>query len=171
MDEPLVLAREALTYYLKTGRYLKLPADSKLLKQKAAGVFICLKKDGRLRGCMGTVQGTKPSLAEEIVYNTVLAATADPRFPPVSFSELDKIELAVDILSAPEPAAATELNPKVYGVIVTNGQKSGLLLPDLEGVNTIAEQLKIAKLKAGLKEGESYQLYRFTVQRFAETQS
>lgn len=168
MNEPLVLAREALTYFLKTGCYLKPSSQLKLVKQKSAGVFVCLKKEGRLRGCMGTIKSTKPTLAEEIVYNTVLAATADPRFPPISYSELTEIQLAVDILSPPEPAVISELNPKVYGIIVASEQKLGLLLPDLEGVKTTKEQIKIAKLKAGISEEESYQLYKFTVERFAE---
>lgn len=171
MDEAVVLAREAVTYFLKTGSYLKPSSEFKLLQQKPTGVFVCLKKNGRLRGCMGTIKGTKTNLAEEIIYNTVLAATADPRFPPVSYSELTEIKLAVDVLSAPEPAVFSELDPKVFGVIVASGQKLGLLLPDLEGVNTVAEQIKIAKLKAGISEEENYQLYKFTVQRFAEESS
>lgn len=172
MDEkffkPVELAKEALSYYLKTGNYLK-PSESLNLQDEGSGVFVCLKKDGRLRGCMGTIKRTKPSLAEEIIYNTVMAATVDPRFPPVQLHELEQIKLAVDILSHPEPTTVSELNPKVYGIIVVQGPKVGLLLPDLEGVSTVEEQLRIAKLKAGLSVDDvSFQLFRFTVQRFAE---
>lgn len=168
MHESLKLAKKALVYFLKTGLYFKPPENSLLSKQKSSGVFVCLKKEGRLRGCMGTIKSTKPTLAEEIIYNTVLAGTADPRFPAVQLHELDQLKFAVDILSIPEPTTFNELNPKVYGLIVASGPKVGLLLPNLEGVKTSEEQLRIAKLKAGLSDDEPYQLYKFTVQRFEE---
>lgn len=136
------------------------------LKQPA-GVFVSLKKHGQLRGCIGTIVPTRSSAAEEIVQNAISAATNDPRFPKVDASELDELEYSVDILGRPEPVESLDqLDPSRYGVIVSRGSKRGLLLPDLEGVDTVEEQVEIARHKADIGPGEQVKLERFEVMRY-----
>lgn len=123
--------------------------------------------DGSLRGCIGTYVPTKENLAEEIRDNAIAAAVEDPRFLPVSTNELDDIKVSVDILSEPEEVSGiNQLDPKKYGIIVAKGYRRGLLLPDLEGIDTVQEQLKIARRKAGILDNEKITVYRFTVERF-----
>lgn len=136
------------------------------LVDRKAGVFVSLHKAGKLRGCIGTIVPARACLAEEILRNAYAATHEDPRFPPVAPCELGEIEVSVDVLGAPEPASCEELDAKRYGVIVTKGLRRGLLLPDLEGVETVEEQLAIAKRKAGIGETESDVLIeRFEVVR------
>jgi len=136
------------------------------LRRKRAGVFVCLKKDGELRGCIGTIEPVSPSIAEEIRGNAINSATRDPRFLPVSTDELDRLTYSVDVLGEPEEIPdMSYLDPKDYGVIVRSGPRSGLLLPDLEGVDTAADQVRIAMMKAGIKSGEPVTLQRFKVTR------
>jgi AmmeMemoRadiSam system protein A len=127
---------------------------------------VCLKKDGQLRGCIGTIQPATGSLAEEIRDNAISSATRDPRFEPVSRAELDQLTYSVDVLGEPEDIPdMSYLDPKVYGVIVRSRARSGLLLPDLEGVDTAEEQVRIATMKAGIGPGEPVELQRFKVTR------
>lgn len=164
MDDYTKLAKEALETYIKTGKTLYLtdiPEDM----EKRAAVFVSLKKDGRLRGCIGSLEPTTDSVAEEIINYAICAGTRDPRFLPVEEGELDKLVYSVDVLSEPEPAGAEGLDPKVYGVIVSDGFRRGVLLPDLEGVDTVEEQIKIALSKAGINPGSPYKIERFTVTR------
>jgi len=129
---------------------------------------VSLHTGGALRGCIGTIGPTQPTLAEEIVHNAVQASTADPRFPPLTESELDSLEIKVDVLHPPERVGSLgELDPSVYGVITTCGWKRGLLLPDLEGVDTCEQQVAIAMSKGGIQEGEPISLERFKVDRYA----
>jgi hypothetical protein len=122
-----------------------------------------------LRGCIGTIEPVRNSLAHEIAENACAAATRDPRFPPVTREELEEIILSVDVLSTPEPVSSTgELDPSKYGVIVTKGPLRGVLLPDLPGVRTVEEQLGIALRKAGITNPEHVQISRFTVDRHSE---
>ncbi len=139
------------------------PAD---LFQRRAGAFVTLHTiDGDLRGCIGTFLPTTADLAHEIAQNAISAALEDPRFEPVSADELDKIVVSVDILSTPEEVKSeSELDPKKYGIIVESGWRRGLLLPDLEGVDTVEEQIRIAMAKAGIRKYDK--IYRFTVQRY-----
>ena len=133
---------------------------------RRAGVFVSLKKDGRLRGCIGTIQAVQPSIAEEIVHNAISAATHDPRFSPVGEDELEMLSVSVDVLGDAEPVTSLEeLDVKRYGVIVTKGGRRGLLLPDLDGVDTVEEQIKIAREKAGIAPDEEVRLERFEVIR------
>lgn len=136
-----------------------------MLEQRSAA-FVCIKKQGQLRGCIGTFLPSYKNLAEEIARNALAAGMQDPRFSPVTERELADLEYSVDILSRPEFCTRDELDPKKYGVIVTAGSRRGLLLPDLEGVDTVAEQLRIACQKAGISPQESYSIERFEVQRF-----
>ena len=125
-----------------------------------------IKKDGELRGCIGTIQPTEESIAEEIIRNAIQSGTQDPRFYPVEKDELEKLVYSVDVLGKPEPIEYTsQLDVKEYGVIVESGYKKGLLLPDLEGVDSVEEQLKIALQKANIGKGEKYKMYRFKVER------
>jgi AmmeMemoRadiSam system protein A len=134
-----------------------------------AGVFVSLKKKGELRGCIGTFGPTQPTIAAEIIRNAVSAGTQDPRFWPVEAAELPQLDISVDILSAPERVdSLDELDAKKYGVIVRRGGRSGLLLPDLAGVDSVHEQVAIAMQKAGIAPSEEIELYRFTVTRYGK---
>ena len=162
------LAQETIENYIKQGKIitppLGLPGD--MINQKA-GVFVSLKKNGNLRGCIGTFIPTQENIAQEIIKNAISAAVDDPRFSPVTASELGDLTISVDVLSPPEEISdISELDPKKYGVIVSSGYKKGLLLPDLEGVDTAGEQVDIAKRKAGIYPDEKVKLYRFEVKRY-----
>ena len=131
-----------------------------------AGVFVSIKKQGELRGCIGTFLPTRKNIAEEIQRNAISAGCEDPRFYPVKPAELPELEYSVDILTKPEAIDSTDkLDPKRYGVIVRKGYRSGLLLPDLEGVDTVKEQMRIVLTKAGIRPDEDYELERFEVIR------
>ena len=165
---PVRIAKASLSYLMEHGKVLPafnepVPAE---LKQPA-GVFVSLKKQGQLRGCIGTILPTQSDAATEIIRNAVNAATADPRFPRVQPQELVELEISVDILTPPEPIeSSAELDPRRYGVIVRRGSRSGLLLPDLDGVDTVADQVDIACRKAGIHPGEPLEMYRFEVIRY-----
>ncbi|MDD4170068.1 MAG: AmmeMemoRadiSam system protein A [Desulfotomaculaceae bacterium] len=132
-----------------------------------AGVFVSIKKHGNLRGCIGTIAPVRPNIVEEVVANAVSAGARDPRFHPVRPEELPDLEYSVDVLQLPEPVnRMDELDPKEYGVIVRSGHRSGLLLPNLEGVDTVDEQVSIARQKAGIGPNEPVQLERFKVVRY-----
>ena len=166
------LARLSVETLVREGRMLETPrvSDDSLLSQRAA-CFVSIKTDeGDLRGCIGTIEPAADSLAEEIVANAISAATRDPRFPPVSADELSHLRYSVDVLYEPEPATFDDLDPKVYGVIVedASGTRRGLLLPDIEGVNTASQQVEIAARKAGIRPGTPLKLWRFRVERFSE---
>lgn len=166
-EDPYVrLARESLEHYVKTDEYLKMPSYvTDEMRKDARGVFVSLKQDGELRGCIGTIEPVTESCAVEILRNAVEAGTHDPRFFPVEPEELYDLEYSVDVLMPPEKATKDMLDVKRYGVIVTKGRKSGLLLPDLEGVNTIEEQLNIALGKANIDKNDDYEIERFEVIR------
>lgn len=161
------LARKTIEHYVCRHEVIKPPQALTLEMKQQAGVFVSLHKHGTLRGCIGTIEPRSPNVAQEIIQNAISAATQDPRFPPVQPSELDDLEISVDILSSPEPVESiTELDPKRYGVIMQSGWRRGLLLPDLEGVDTAEYQVDIARRKAGIGPHEPVQLYRFEVKRY-----
>lgn len=166
------LARRSVETFVRERRVLEAPrvADDSLLSRPAA-CFVSIKTDeGDLRGCIGTVEPTRESLASELIHNAISAATRDPRFLPVATSELPQLRYSVDVLSPPEPAQFEELNPKTYGLIVEDerGRRRGLLLPDLEGVDSAEQQLQITMRKAGIPSGAEVKLYRFRVRRYGE---
>ncbi len=166
--DPLVaLAREAVEHVVRTGLLLPLPSDlSPALTDQRDGAFVSLHIGDALRGCIGTISPVQPTLAEEIIANGAHAATRDPRFPAVQESELDFLSYSVDVLGkAEEVRTLSELDPKRYGVIVTSGFRRGLLLPDLDGVDTVEDQIVIAKRKAGIGLHEAVTLERFEVVR------
>lgn len=163
------IARENLNHYFTHGNKIEdlSKIAGELLKERH-GVFVSLKKHGHLRGCIGTIAPTTNSVGEEIVRNSIEAAMHDPRFPQVSEEELDEIDISVDVLMDAEPCRKEDLDPKKYGVIVTAGVRRGLLLPDLEGVDTIEEQLQIACDKANIDFNEDYKIEKFEVIRYKE---
>jgi len=161
------LARRSVEEYVRHRRTLPLPEDLTPGMQERAGVFVCIKKAGELRGCIGTYRPCCDCVAAEIIRNAVAAASQDPRFPAVAEEELGALEYSVDVLFPPEPVAdLKDLDPMQYGVIVTCGGRRGLLLPCLEGVETVEEQIRIARMKAGIGAGESPQIFRFRVRRY-----
>ena len=167
-EDPYVrLARETVESWVLERKTPEVPewAAEEMLKNRA-GVFVSIHKDGRLRGCIGTFLPTRENIAREIISNAVSASTRDPRFDAVRPEELDKLEINVDVLSAPEKIRGKEeLDVKRYGVIVSSGSKRGLLLPDLDGVDTVEEQIDIARRKGGIRDGEPVALERFEVVR------
>jgi AmmeMemoRadiSam system protein A len=167
VGHPLVnLAQKTVESYVRSG---KVPDPSELTQEmrQQAGVFVSIKKLGELRGCIGTFEPTQENVAHEIIVNAISSATRDPRFHPIEEHELPQLSYSVDVLTQPEPVSGPEdLDPKRYGIIVQAGLRRGLLLPDLDGVNTIEEQLAIALAKAGISPDEDFELQRFEVKRY-----
>lgn len=166
-DAYVRLARKTIENYIRTGSIISLPEKlPKEMYAHRAGVFVSIKKEGRLRGCIGTLQASQPSIAEEILHNAISAAVNDPRFSPIEPEELDRLTISVDVLGETEKIESpSQLDVKRYGVVVTSAHKRGLLLPNLEGVDTAADQIAIAKRKAGIGEEEEFHLERFEVVR------
>ena len=166
-DEYVRLARASVEHYVRTGRHLEMPEGlPDDMTRRHAGIFVSLHEDGRLRGCIGTIAPVTPCIAQEIIDNGVSASSRDPRFNPVEPEELDKLVYSVDVLEPPEKISSpSQLDVKKYGVIVTKGGRRGLLLPNLDGVNSVDEQVAIAKQKAGIAQREEVELERFEVTR------
>jgi len=165
-EDPFVkLAKLAIRTYVRERRAISPPEDVPEEMREQAGVFVSIKKRGELRGCIGTFFPTEPTIAHEVVANAIKSATSDPRFPPVAERELDALTISVDVLSPPEPCTEADLDPSRFGVIVESGWRRGLLLPDLPGVSTVAEQVDIARRKAGIAPDEPVALQRFAVER------
>lgn len=160
------LARDAVERFVREGEAMQPEAATAEMKERA-GVFVSIHKHGQLRGCIGTFEPTRATVAEEIVANALSSATRDPRFHPVAPAELDSLEYSVDILTHPEPIRdESKLDARRYGVIVESGWRKGLLLPDLDGVDTVARQIEICRMKAGISPDEPVQLHRFEVRRY-----
>ena len=167
-DPYVKLARASAEYYAVHGRPMRVPADTdrELLDTKA-GCFVSIHKHGELRGCIGTIFPVRKNLAEEIIHNAVSASARDPRFPRIREEELKWLEINVDVMGEPEPVSdRSQLDVKKYGVICTSGSRRGLLLPDLEGVDTVEEQISIACSKGGIDpDDEDLVIERFEVVR------
>ena len=167
MHRIVELAKQTIEEYVRTGKTISPPRDLSPQLAARAGVFVSLKKKGNLRGCIGTFEPMAATVAEEVVKNAIAAATQDPRFHAVEKDELAELEYSVDVLSAPEKITnIKDLDPKEYGIIVVQGMRQGLLLPDLAGVDTIEEQLRITKMKAGIWTDENLEIFRFAVTRY-----
>ncbi len=167
-EDPYVrLARETVESYVLENTTPEVPDwATGEMKQSRAGVFVSIHKEGRLRGCIGTFLPTRENIAKEIISNAISASTRDPRFDPIGPEELKQLEINVDVLSAPEKISGMEeLDVRRYGVIVSCGPRRGLLLPDLDGVDTVEEQVSIARRKGGIRENEPVTLERFEVVR------
>lgn len=169
--KPQELARLTVETYIKTGNMLKAPEsleDTQIIK---TGVFVSIKtKNDKLRGCIGTVVANEESVIQEIINNSISASTKDPRFPKITENELDNLKYSVDILH-PFIIVDTpyELDPKNYGIILASATgKRAILLPDLEGIVTIEDQLEACLKKAGISENEKYSLQKFKVDRYSE---
>jgi len=166
---PLVrLAKDTVELYIREKKIPEVRDDQFDPEFRVpAGVFVCLKIGGMLRGCIGTFQPAEQSVVRETVRNAVSAATCDPRFACVRPGELPSLEYTVDVLTPPEQVTGrADLDPKRYGVIVQAGGRRGLLLPDLEGVDSVDEQISIAMQKAGIPSGATVTLFRFEVKRY-----
>ncbi len=164
---PLVkLARQTVESYVKEGKVPQVTEPTPEMRERA-GVFVSIHKEGELRGCIGTFEPVTGNVAEEVIANAVSSATRDPRFPPVTPGELEDLEYSVDVLTRPEPVEGPEaLDCKKYGVIAQCGWRRGLLLPDLEGVDSVDYQIAICRQKAGIHPDEPVKLYRFEVKRY-----
>jgi AmmeMemoRadiSam system protein A len=164
---PLVrLAKRTVESYIKRGKVTPPKRLTPEMKPKA-GVFVSIHKGGELRGCIGTIEPQRPNVAEEIMANAISSASRDPRFYPITSDELDQLEYSVDVLTKPEPVKSQQqLDAKRYGAIVEAGGRKGLLLPDLEGVDSVDYQIDICRQKAGIAPDEPVKLYRFEVKRY-----
>jgi len=165
------LARQAVETFVRSGNVLSSPQSAAGLLSARAPCFVSLKTlNGELRGCIGTIEAARDTLAEEIIANAISAANNDPRFEPVRPEELSNLRYSVDVLFPPEETVMEELDPSLYGVIVENesGSRRGLLLPDIPGIDNAEQQVSIAARKAGIGQGEAVRLYRFKVERYRE---
>jgi AmmeMemoRadiSam system protein A len=165
---PLVaLAKDTVEKYVTEGKRPALPKTLTPEMKEKAGVFVSIHKLGDLRGCIGTFEPCQKNVAGEVITNAISAATQDPRFNAITPDELQKLDYSVDVLTSPEPVAdKSELDPKKYGIIVQAGWRRGLLLPDLEGVDSADYQIDICRQKGGISPDEPVQLYRFEVKRY-----
>jgi AmmeMemoRadiSam system protein A len=167
MHRLVEIAKKSVEIYVRENRIIKPsePVPPELAEK--AGVFVSLKKHGQLRGCIGTFMPLCESIEAETIINAISAATRDPRFHPVGEDELEELTYSVDVLSYPEKISdLAELDPRKYGIIVVSGYRKGLLLPDIEGVDTVKEQLRIAKMKADILPHEEAVIYKFEVKRY-----
>jgi AmmeMemoRadiSam system protein A len=165
------IARRAVETFVITGQQIPAPRPAGGILSARAACFVSVKTlAGDLRGCIGTVEPVKQTLAEELIMNSISAVTRDPRFNPVTEAELPNLHYSVDVLTSSEPTTFEDLDPAVYGVIVEDerGMSRGLLLPDIEGVDTPRKQVEIAARKAGIQAGAPIRLSRFRVTRFRE---
>ena len=166
MSPLTALAKETVETYIRKGETPQ-PKNLTPEMQQKAGVFVSIHKHDELRGCIGTFEPTEENVAQETVRNAISAATTDPRFPAITPEELNDLNYSVDVLTSPEPVDGKDrLDPKKYGVIVEAGWRRGLLLPDLEGVDSVDYQIDICRQKAGIAPDEPVKLYRFEVKRY-----
>lgn len=166
-SEIVQLARQVITAYVERGEVLEPSGLEDPGYPERAGAFVTLHREGKLRGCIGTILPTRPTLAEEVAHNAIEAASRDPRFPPLGSAELLDLDVKVDVLHPPETCSLDDLDPADYGLIVTSGWRRGLLLPDLEGVDSVEEQVEIAKRKGGILPHEPCSFERFRVDRYS----
>ena len=169
MHALVFLAKKTVETFIKKGEIISPPEDlPKEFLEKKAGTFVTIEKNGNLRGCIGTYLPTRENIAQEIIQNAIAAATEDYRFGPIQEKELSSLSYTVYILSEPELVRdIKELDPQKYGIIVKTETKTGLLLPDLEGVDTIEQQLSITCQKGGIDpEKDHIIIYRFTAKKY-----
>ncbi len=167
---PLVnLARATIDAYVRERRTLTREEAPDPVEGPCAGVFVTLRlcSTGELRGCIGTIQATEPTLADEIIHNAIAAAVSDRRFSPVTREELDDLDIEVSVLHPAEHIESIEqLDPRCYGVIVQRGRRRGLLLPDIPGIDDARTQVEMARQKAWIGQDEPIEMWRFRVDKF-----
>lgn len=169
LDERLVIARQAVEAYVLRNEQLAVPAQLSGPLANPAPTFVTLKIAGQLRGCIGTLAATCSSQYEEIVQNAISSCSRDPRFRPVRPDELDKLQYQVYVLGPSEAVSGYEqLDPQKYGVVVHKFGRRGVLLPNLEGVDTVEQQVDIACRKAGFSASDAPDLERFEVTTYSE---
>ena len=167
MNQLVELAKKSIEAYIKEKKIINPPEKLTNEMKGRAGVFVSLKKRGDLRGCIGTFSPTCENIAMEIIRNAIESATADPRFAPVTIDELPELEISVDVLTEPQKVSSIkDLDAKKDGIIVKSGMRRGLLLPDLLGVDTPEQQIKICRRKAGIGEDDPVELFKFEVKRY-----
>lgn len=166
-DAYVRLARKTIESYVRMGEKIRVPDGlPEEMYSRKAGVFVSIKENGSLRGCIGTICGVQTSIAEEIIENAISAACRDYRFQPIKQEELGELTISVDVLGDTEKIDSPDkLDVRRYGVIVTKGRKRGLLLPNLDGIDTVEDQIAIARRKAGISEDEEIMMERFEVIR------
>ena len=163
------LAAQAVHYFLSAGKHLPCPSPISSSMEDQAGVFVSIKikKNHKLRGCIGTVTPSQNNLAQEIMRNAVSAATRDPRFKPVTIEELDQLLFSVDVLTPLEPVDKPEqLDPRKYGLSIKHEGRQGILLPDLDGIDTVQRQIELCLKKGNIPKDAPFQIYRFEVERY-----
>jgi len=166
------LVREAVERYVRTGRRLEPPPDLPRLLHEPGAAFVSLRLEGRLRGCIGRFMPARPRLVDELLASAILAATRDPRYPPVRPDELAEIRYEVSLLEGLEPVEdLAEVDPRIYGLVVQGTRRRGGLLPGVPGVETAAQQVVIARIKAGVRPDDPVRLFRFRARRYSETGS
>ena len=162
-----MLFRSSVQHHIEKGQPLPCPNPLPEQMNNQAGTFVSIKKNGLLRGCIGTIQPKYANLAEEVIQNAIKAANEDPRFPSIKMQELQELTFSVDVLTTPEKIDnISSLDVKRYGLIVRTKSRQGLLLPNLDNIKTVDQQLKVCLKKGGIKESEPYELLRFEVKRF-----
>ncbi|MFH0702502.1 MAG: AmmeMemoRadiSam system protein A [bacterium] len=170
--KPYELAKLTVEKYITEEQLPEFPQELTGINIEKAGTFVCIKtKDDNLRGCIGTIFPTKQNIIEEIIYNSISAATADTRFQKIQNNELNNLKYSVDVLYTPEKISLiTELDPKIYGIIVVSAKtrKQALLLPDLDGIDTVESQISACMRKAGIPPNEPIIIHKFKVERYAE---
>lgn len=168
MHPVVALAQQAIETYLESGENIRPPSPLPEILARPGNVFVSLHNaDGSLRGCRGSVISTEPTLADAIIKTAIASAIDDPRFPPLNLAETEGLKIKVDVLSSLEPVTnINELDEKTYGVFIQSDQRRALLLPDIQAVKTVPQQLDLVRRKAGLSPSEPAQLYRFTVTRY-----
>lgn len=161
------LAQDSIHHFLNHREKLSCPDPLSQDLRSRSGAFVSIKKLQQLRGCIGTLEPCEPNLAMEIIENALKAALHDPRFSPVTTEELQELTYSIDVVRPLEKISTLEdLNPDIYGLVVKSNGKQGVLLPDLEGVNSTEEQIQICRAKGKIPEDEPIEMYRFKVERF-----
>lgn len=170
MDQGQILAlvRQAVEFYVLYREVIDVSLEKLKGMERPRGAFVSIKKEGELRGCIGTIKPTQPNLVREIISNAISAAFKDPRFSPVREEELPLLSYSVDILSPLEEVQVQDLDPHRYGIFVEKGPKRGLLLPDLPDIHTVERQIHLVCQKAGISSRKGMKIYRFTVHRLSE---
>lgn len=161
------LAQESIHHYLNHHEKLSCPEPLTKDMESRSGAFVSIKKLKQLRGCIGTLEPCEPNLAMEIIENSLKAALHDPRFSPVTAEELQDLTYSIDVIRPLEKISSVEeLDPHTYGLVVRSNGKQGVLLPDLEGVDSAEEQIQICRAKGKIPEDDPVEMYRFKVDRF-----